>query len=139
MSEPRRVFDASGQQVGEQDNQAAGRDINQFDPRALATLLQFLEGDRASRDAFSAMLERLGERVEHISNQLRAHELMQERRDKVDGEERERRRQSLDESLSAIHARVQAAEHQAAATRRHTTLLVCLSLLALVVAIVGLL
>lgn len=99
----RTVYSAPEQQVGEQDNNAAGGDINYFDPRALSTLLRFLEGDRHSRDLFAASLERLGKAQNDLVSQLRAHEIMQARRDQADAEARSQRQAALDAALSELH------------------------------------
>lgn len=89
------TYAAPDQQVGEQQNTVAGGDINQVDPRVLDRVLRFLEGDRHSRDLFAAMLE-------HLGNQLDAHEIMQTRRDQVDVKERAARREELDAALANL-------------------------------------
>jgi hypothetical protein len=60
-----------------------------------ATLLRLLEGSAHERDLVAKALEQL-------RDQLRAHEIMQERRDRIDVEERTARREALDDTLDAI-------------------------------------
>lgn len=96
-SRRRATLNLGGAQLGDVTTRdSAGGDINNFDPRALATLLRFLEGDRHSRDLFAAALE-------HLGHQLDAHELMQARRDDADVKERAQRREELDQALAELH------------------------------------
>lgn len=95
-SRKRATLNLSGAQLGDVTTRdSAGGNINNFDPRALATLLRFLEGDRHSRDLFATALE-------HLGHQLDAHELMQARRDDADVKERAQRREELDAALLAL-------------------------------------
>lgn len=96
-SRKRAVLSFDRAQLGDLSNRdSAGGDINQVDPRVLSTILQFLEGDRHSRDLFAASIEYLG-------NQLDAHELMQTRRNEADVQERAQRREELDAALAELH------------------------------------
>lgn len=90
----RSVLDLSRSQAGDVSaRDAAGRDI--YHGLDGATLLRLLEGQAHERALVAASIERLSE-------QLRGHELMQAKRDEIDGEERAARQSSLDAELARI-------------------------------------
>lgn len=102
MAEPprRSTMDAAGQQVGEQQIQAAGGNIThyQLDP----SLLRYLEGERSSRDAQAAAIVRLYEELAELRKERRrdADDAAKERG--IDFEARLKRQAQLDAELARI-------------------------------------
>lgn len=91
-------MDLSGAQTGDINaGNVAGRDhvvVND-----LAALARLLEGQAHERALVAAS-------IEHLSNQLDAHELMQSRRDAADTAERHARQRRLDLLLATLIATV---------------------------------
>lgn len=138
MADEQNVVNLAGSQTADVTATGnAGRDVvNQVDPRVLGQVLQFLEGDRNWRDAFSTALERLGERIEFLATRQSALELMQARRNEAEAKEREARREVLDATLDQVTDLVgRVAREQATARRWLSGLTVASVVVATVVAL----
>lgn len=107
---PRAAIDLSRSQLADlQAGTVAGENVyHGIDGQ---TLLRMLEGSAHERELVAAALEQL-------RDQLRAHELMQERRDRIDVEARAERQGNLDATLEELRALAAAHAYEQRVIRR---------------------